>query len=106
MVDSEYSVSCVQISRIESTRVLNNRAIEFRMRGGETYINILPNRCPGLSSNRPFMYETSISRLCDLDLIRPLETGLGGMRPVGACGLGKFQPMVTGGAPIFDDDED
>ena len=106
MVDSEASVRCVATNRISSMKVLNDRAIEVKMQGGATYINILPHRCPGLRPNQPFMYETSINRLCDLDLIRVLDTAGFGMRPTGACGLGKFQPLIAGGPAVVGDDED
>ena len=33
----------------------------------------LPNRCPGLRIADSFMYSTSLSVLCDLDIIRPLR---------------------------------
>ena len=40
--------NCVTISQIRSTKVIDSRNIDFRMAGGKTYRNTLPQSCPGL----------------------------------------------------------
>jgi hypothetical protein len=106
-LDDEHAKRCVSLTRIASVRVLDSRSIEFKMHGGDVYINILPNTCPGLRPNKPFMYRTSLSVLCDLDLITLLDTGGFGIIPMGSCGLGRFRPVIAGGpATIEEDDAD
>jgi hypothetical protein len=87
-------------------RIIDNRSIEFQLTGGESYINVLPRRCAGLRPGRPFMYRTSISRLCDLDIITLLDSGGFGFRPMGSCGLGRFYPTLTGGPAILEDEDE
>ena len=104
-LDDEHARRCVPLTQIASIRVLDNRSIEFKMRGGDVYINILPNTCPGLRPNQPFMYRTSLNVLCDLDLITLLDTGGFGLRPMGSCGLGRFRPVVAGGPVTIEEDD-
>jgi hypothetical protein len=105
--DPDGGERCLSLTRIRSTKVLNAQVIEFKMTGGKTYLNILPNKCIGLRPNQPFMYRTSQSSLCDLDLITVLDQFGGGLRPMGACGLGRFYLVPeTGVGPVLEDDED
>jgi hypothetical protein len=103
-LDDSEAERCVSLARISSVKVLDNRSIEFRMKGGDVYINILPNPCPGLRPRQPFMYRTSLSELCDLDLITVLDQGGFGLRPMGSCGLGRFYPSLKGNPPVIGDD--
>ena len=106
-LDDSEAKRCVPLARISSVRVLNRQSIEFKMLGGDVYINVLPHSCPGLRPDQPFMYRTSLSVLCDLDLITVLDTGGFGYRPMGSCGLGRFRPVRAGGPTVVgDDDED
>ena len=105
LLDDSEAERCISLSRVASTRVLDSSTIEFRMRGGETYINILPRRCPGLRAGQPFMYKTSQSVLCNLDLISVLDTSGFGYRPMGSCGLGMFRPTLMGGNGAIVGDE-
>lgn len=104
-LDESEAERCINLSQVASTRVLDSSTIQFRMRGGKTYINVLPNRCPGLRKGAPFMYRTSQSVLCNLDLISVLDNSGMGMRPMGACGLGLFYPTLETGAPVVLEDE-
>ena len=104
-LDDENARRCVPLSQIASVRVLDNRSIEFKMHGGDVYINILPHTCPGLRPNQPFMYRTSLNVLCDLDLITVLDNGGFGLRPLASCGLGRFQPVVAGGPVTIGEDD-
>jgi hypothetical protein len=84
---------CVDIARIDHTRVRDERTIDFYMRGRTVYRNRLPGECPGLAFEDAFTYRTSLSRLCSVDTITVLHTGGGG--PGATCGLGAFQRIET-----------
>jgi hypothetical protein len=96
---------CLNLSQIDTTRIIDSRTIEFHMRNGKVYANVLPHKCHGLRPNKPFTYRTSMNRLCDLDMISVLETGGPTMRRGMSCGLGRFQELIVGGGPITDDEE-
>ena len=104
------AVSCVPINQIRSTHVLSDAIIDFELYGGHTLRNTLPQQCPSLSSERAFMYSTSLSQLCSTDIITVIHQGLPmgepnlspirGIGPVipgpwrgASCGLGQFQPV-------------
>jgi len=89
-------IDCVQINAIRETRVRDDRTIDFYMNGGKVYRNVLPNSCPQLGFEKSFSYETSLSKLCSVDIITVLYQG-GGPRRGASCGLGSFQPVT--GAP-------
>ena len=95
---------CINLTQIKSVEVLDNQRILFRMQAGKQFINVLPHRCSGLRKNQPFMYRTSLSQLCDLDIITVLDTGGFGLRPLGSCGLGRFKNALAADLlPIKDD---
>jgi uncharacterized protein DUF6491 len=86
-------VDCIDIVRIDHSRVRDDRTIDFYMRGREVYRNRLPDACPGLAYEDGFTYRTSLSRLCSVDTIAVRSrSGL----PGPSCGLGRFQPIETG----------
>ena len=74
--------------------MLDDHNILFYMRGGDIYRNYLSNRCAGLSRREAFMYRTTSSQLCDIDLITVLMPGGAGFFPGPSCGLGKFYPVT------------
>ncbi|HET8613690.1 MAG TPA: hypothetical protein VFL92_13080 [Sphingomonas sp.] len=88
-------VDCIQPSRIQDTRVRNDRTIDFYMIGGKVYRNRLPHSCPELGFEERFAYKTSINQLCSVDVITVLHSSPP-MRGA-SCGLGEFQPIS--GAP-------
>ena len=86
---------CIPLQSIRETRVRDDKTIDFYMRGGKVYRNVLPGTCPQLGFEERFAYQTSLSRLCSTDIITVLlmpNTTRGA-----SCGLGKFQPVT--GAP-------
>lgn len=85
--------SCIPIAQIRSSTVRSDYTIDFEASGGTTYRNTLPSRCPGLGRERAFSYSTSLSQLCDKDIITVITTGGGGIQPLASCGLGMFQPV-------------
>lgn len=93
-LDDEKAERCILINRIDKTAVIDDRNILFYMRGKDVYLNQLPRRCGGLGAERTFMYQTSLSQLCDLDTITVLSARAGGFMPGASCGLGKFQPIT------------
>ena len=86
-------VSCISLMQIQESRVRDDWTIDFRVSGTKWYRNTLPNRCNGLGFERAFSYQTSLSQLCNVDIITVLATG-GGGGPRGSCGLGQFQPVT------------
>lgn len=92
MVPAGDPVNCVQINRIRSTSIVDDQTVDFRMSNGTIYRNTLPNSCPGLNAADAFSYRTSQSQLCNVDIIRVLNTG-GGPRFGASCGLGQFVPV-------------
>jgi hypothetical protein len=86
-------VRCVSLSQIRSTKVIDNSTIDFKMAGGKTYRNSLPNSCPGLKYEDRFSYRTSQSQLCNVDIVHVLHDYGGRLQEGVGCGLGKFQPV-------------
>lgn len=85
-------VSCVPIARIQESRVINDRIIDFHMGGRKVLRNELPHSCPGLEFEKAFTYATSLSQLCSTDIITVIHQG-GGLWRGASCGLGQFQPV-------------
>ncbi len=85
--------NCVITHQIRSTKIIDDSTIDFKMAGGKTYRNSLPNGCPGLRRDDAFSYRTSTSQLCSVDIIRVVENYGGRLQQGAGCGLGKFQPI-------------
>jgi hypothetical protein len=85
------AVDCVQLRSIRSTRVYGDSTIDFDLGGGKVYRNTLPYSCPSLGFEERFLYKTSLSQLCSVDIITVLQSP--GITPGPSCGLGKFQPV-------------
>lgn len=86
-------VSCVNLSQIRSTKVIDNSTIDFHMAGKKIYRNSLPQSCPGLKFENRFSYRTSINQLCSVDIVRVLHDQGGQLIEGAGCGLGKFQQV-------------
>lgn len=86
-------VNCIDINRIRSSRVRDDRTIDFEMNGREIYRNTLPHSCPGLGFEQRFAYKTSINQICSVDIITVLQTAGPGLMQGASCGLGQFQKM-------------
>ncbi len=84
---------CVSLSQIQETSVLDDQTIIFKMRGGKSYKNTLPYKCPQLGFEKAFSYKTSISQLCNVDIITVLTT-THGLDSGASCGLGLFEPYT------------
>jgi hypothetical protein len=88
------AVHCIDLIRIQSTEIIDNRRIVFRMRGGQLFLNTLPIACPGLRRNEPYMVKAHGSQLCDLDILTVLNRGGFAFMPGASCGLGRFEPVT------------
>ncbi len=86
------SVACLPLRSIQSTKVIDDRTIDFRVTGRKVYRNTLPNRCPQLGYQQAFSYATSQSQLCSLDIITVFVQGNPGLQGA-SCGLGRFTPL-------------
>ncbi len=87
-------VSCIRLTDIRNTNIIDNRTIDFHVSGKKVYRNTLPHSCPSLVSEDRFSYRTSLSQLCSVDIIRVLHNHGGGLQEGAGCGLGQFQPMT------------
>lgn len=85
--------NCVIVQRIDQTDAIDDQTIIFRMRGDRVYRNTLPNKCPGLQRENRIAWQTSTSRLCNIDTITVLEDFGVGFRPGFTCRLGQFVPL-------------
>ena len=85
-------VDCIDLARIDHTRVRDDRTVDFFMRGREVYRNRLRQDCPGLGFEDSFTYRTSLARLCSVDLIT-VNQGAAARGPT--CALGPFQRIET-----------
>ncbi len=86
-------LDCVTTYLIRDTKVVDDRTIDFKMKGGKTLRNTLPYSCPSLKFEERFSYRLSNNQLCSVDVIRVLNDYGGRLQEGAACGLGKFQPV-------------
>jgi hypothetical protein len=86
-------VSCIPLQSIRESRVRSDSVIDFRISGSKWYRNTLPHSCPSLGFEERFLYKTSLSQLCSVDVITVLHSYGGGLNRGSSCGLGKFQPV-------------
>lgn len=85
-------VSCVPLSQIRETKIRDDWTIDFIDGGDRVWRNALTSRCPGLKSENGITYETSLSQLCNTDIVYVLETA-GGLHRGPSCSLGQFVPV-------------
>jgi hypothetical protein len=84
---------CIDTRRISRTEIVDAENILFYMRGGVIYRNTLSHKCTALAREKRFSYKTTISRLCDIDVITVLYSMGSGLTSGPSCGLGKFYPV-------------
>lgn len=86
--------SCIPLTSLSATTVHDDYTIDFKV-GGKFYRNTLPYQCPSLGFERAFTYATSLTRLCNTDIIYVLRMAGSGRLDRGAgCGLGHFVPIT------------
>lgn len=85
--------SCIPLTQARSTRIRDDYTIDFEGPGDKVWRNTLSNRCSGLKSADKFTYETSLSQLCNTDIIYVLNDYGGSLQRGAGCGLGQFVPV-------------
>lgn len=86
-IETDKTKKCVNTRRIQSTQVLSDQMILFRMRGSPDYVMKLERKCPGLFFENRFSYRLHTTQLCGLDIITVLDS-FGRSRV--SCGLDDF----------------
>ena len=82
--------SCIPLRQIRNTQILDSTRILVFALDGSVYLNELPQPCVSLNPHRAFKYDTSLSRLCDVDIITVFQPGPPVLE-MGSCGLGQFE---------------
>lgn len=81
---------CVPLRFLHDSTIVDDQTIFFKSVGKRGYLNRLPHKCSRLFAEERFMYSTSISSLCKMEIITVLDS-FG--RQWGSCGLGEFEEM-------------
>jgi hypothetical protein len=81
-------VSCIPLFETREMRVLDKTAIVYG-RGNTIWVNV-PENADVLDDDDILVTKTSISQLCDLDIVQTLDRG--SHMPNGFISLGKFVP--------------
>lgn len=92
-VQTGEAINCIPLSQIRESRVRSDKVIDFRANGKKWYRNTLPHSCPSLGFEERFLYQTSLSQLCNVDIITVLHSYGNGLNRGASCGLGKFTPV-------------
>lgn len=91
-------LSCISMSRIQRTAVIDDRTILFVGRGpGRAYVNVLEQNCPTLKANGLFRYRINsgirTARLCDSQAITVIDRLTDSL--TNNCRLGSFHPITA-----------
>jgi hypothetical protein len=86
-------VSCIQLNQIRETRIRDDWTIDFIGNGDRVWRNTLTNRCPGLRAENAITYETSLTQLCNVDIVYVLQNFAGRPQRGPACSIGQFVPV-------------
>ena len=85
---------CLQLIRIDSSRILDSQHMLFIMTDKRMYLNTFPLDCSGLKPGDTYKVRTSLNRLCNQDVITKLTYGGQGFIPGVSCGLGMFEEVT------------
>ena len=97
--DDEKGVTCIDIVRMKSSKVIDNQTIIIDMRGGPDYKMTLANRCPGLKMQDTWIHDArSLAKLCDVDVIRVPVTTTGNVLNT------QTTPCIIESLTVYDDD--
>ncbi|BCW87879.1 hypothetical protein sos41_10110 [Alphaproteobacteria bacterium SO-S41] len=89
--------NCINIQRIQNSRILNDHQILFEMAGDTVYLNE-PENCPSLNKSLGLGYDATTGDLCTTTIVHLIDPGSpAGDR--GSCGLSKFQKLEKKPAP-------
>jgi hypothetical protein len=85
-------VSCINLSNIRSSEIIDRTAILYRMGGGRLYVNTPRMGQESLDDDDILVTRTSGSQLCSLDTVRLFDRGA--RFETGFVGLGEFVPYA------------
>lgn len=85
-------VDCIQTRFYGRTDFIGRTGIVFSDGLGRAYLNTLPDACAILSRNAAIASRTPQDQLCRGDIIQVFDPVA--HIPLGACGLGSFQPYA------------
>jgi hypothetical protein len=110
LIDAE-SATCLSMSRIDQTFIVDDRAVLFKQRNRKIHLNVLENVCAGLERNRAFTFDMGSStqgpavprhvplsaQLCRGDFIYVLDR----VTPPYPCRLGAFYEISDNEARLL-----
>jgi len=83
------AATCLKYRFIDSTKVIDAKTVDFKMKDGRVYRNDLPTRCNGLKF-AGFVSGSRFGEICDFQSIRILQSQE-------FCSLGRFQAPTKSG---------
>lgn len=87
--------SCISMSRVRHTEVIDDYTVLFVSRSGSGYVNVLEMECPTLRENGLFRYRVNsgirTARLCDSQAITVIDRVTNSLTH--NCRLGSFYPV-------------
>lgn len=83
-------VSCINLRNIRSSRIIDGTAIIYETSNSTFYVNRPDSGASFLRSDDALVTRTSISQLCNVDIVRLYDTAARFER--GSVGLGMFVP--------------
>ncbi|WP_241241793.1 hypothetical protein [Sphingobium algorifonticola] len=83
-------VSCINFRDIRSSRIISGTAIIYEGNNGVLYVNRPASGAAFLRTGDALITVTSLSQLCNVDIVRLFDTGSRFER--GSIGLGQFVP--------------
>jgi hypothetical protein len=82
--------NCIFLREINSTEIIRNTAIVYRMNNGTIYVNHPDSGANFLDRDDILVTDTHSPQLCNVDIVRLLDSG--SRMTTGSVGLGKFVP--------------
>jgi hypothetical protein len=83
-------VDCIYLRDINSSEVITNTAIVYRLNNGTIMVNRPDSGATFLDRGDVLVTDTRSPQLCSIDIVRLLDSG--SQMPTGSVGLGKFVP--------------
>ena len=90
--DDDAAMRCVQIDRIDQTRIVDEWSIVFFMRDRTVLQNVLPHACSGLRKTDRIKFDATLGRLCANEFVTQL-VDVGRYAPGAVCQIGRFVPI-------------
>jgi hypothetical protein len=94
--------TCISLSLLRDTEVLDDGTILFYMRGRNVYVNVLDRPCIGLESAGRFSTQTRTNRLCSVDMLQVFRQLGSSVMPGAFCRLGEFYPITRAEAELLE----